>query len=79
MYSIAMGTEAGSNYVRVFDSPEAKEKYINKEYKYTYDALKRYWAAASKEDRAKAKQALYIARMNFMKVYDHVPEEKELA
>lgn len=80
MYSISItAPKNGSSIIQKFETKEEKEAYLSKEYKYTYEQLKRYWAAATKEDREKAAEALYIARMNFFKVFMHTPEEKEYA
>jgi hypothetical protein len=79
-YSITIiDPKVTGSFVKVFSSKEEKEKYVIEESKFCYNQLKAYWASATKEERAKASSALYVARMNFMKVYDHVPEEKERA
>jgi len=80
MYSISITSpKNAATMIQEFESKEAKDAYITREGQYSYEQLKKYWAAATKEERVKAAEALYIARMNFFKEYNHTVVEKEYA
>jgi hypothetical protein len=63
------GEDPTQNFRVVFKTKEEKDKYVVAENAVCQPHLAKYAAAWTKAERAKAKQALYIARMNFMKKY----------
>lgn len=80
MYKLSIsGSIKAKDYIVTFQTREEMDKYIESEYKFTFNELKKYAAAFSKEERDHAKDKLYVARMNHMAMWKKLPQEKEVA